>query len=316
MGTRVVALCGGIGGAKLAYGLSRLLPPEEFCIIVNTGDDFEHLGLHISPDIDTVTYTLADVAHEVQGWGRADEQWMVMKEIEHLGGDSWFKLGDRDIALNLLRTQMLRAGNTLTAATAKLAARFGVHHAILPMSNERVRTTVGTDEGELAFQDYFVKRRCEPKVRALRYVGAGDAHLSAEVTRALDDDNLRGVILCPSNPYLSIAPILAVADLRARVRALSTPVLAVSPIVAGLALKGPAAKLMSELGAEGGALGVARLYSDFVDALLIDTRDAALARERVGTDPRLLVGNIVMESRDSRVALARTCLTHLDQLRR
>lgn len=316
MGARVVALCGGVGGAKLAYGLSRLLAPEELCIIVNTGDDFEHLGLHISPDIDTVTYTLAEVAHEVQGWGRADERWIVMKEIEHLGGESWFKLGDRDIALDLLRTQMLRASDTLTAVTAKLAARFGVHHALLPMSNDRVRTTVETDEGELAFQDYFVKRRCEPRVRALSYVGAGDARLSPEVTRALDEDNLRGVILCPSNPYLSIAPILAVADLRPRLRALSAPVLAVSPIVAGFALKGPAAKMMSELGAEGGALGVARLYSDFIDALLIDAGDAALARERVDTDPRLLVDNIVMASRDSRVELARRCLAHLDQLRK
>ncbi|MEO5863011.1 MAG: 2-phospho-L-lactate transferase [Burkholderiales bacterium] len=316
MRTRVVALCGGVGGAKLAYGLSRSLPPEELSIIVNTGDDFEHLGLHISPDIDTVTYTLADAADEAQGWGRADEQWTVMQEIERLGGENWFQLGDRDVALHLLRTQLLRAGNTLTVATAKLAARFGVGHAILPMSNEPVRTVVETDEGELAFQDYFVRRRCEPKTRALRYVGADDARLSPEVTRALDEDNLRGVIVCPSNPYLSIAPILAVADLRVRLRALSAPVLAVSPIVAGLALKGPATKMMSELGAEGGALGVARIYSDFIDALLIDARDAALARECVDADPRLLVGNIVMASRYSRVELARTCLAHLDQLRK
>ncbi len=314
MGTKVVALCGGVGGAKLAYGLSRLLAPEELCIIVNTGDDFEHLGLHISPDIDTVTYTLADIAHEGQGWGRADEQWTVMQELEHLGGENWFKLGDRDIALHLLRTQMLRDGASLTETTAQLAARFGLRHAILPMSDDPVRTAVETDEGELAFQDYFVKRRCEPKVHALRYVGADNAQVPLEVARALDTDNLRGVIVCPSNPYLSIAPILAVADLRARLRALSAPVLAVSPIVAGLALKGPAAKMMHELGATDGALGIARLYADFIDALLLDAQDGALAGERIDADPRLLFGNIVMPTRDARIELAHVCLAHLDYM--
>lgn len=315
MGARVVALCGGVGGAKLAYGLSRVLSPEELCIVVNTGDDFEHFGLHISPDIDTVTYTLADIAHESQGWGRADEQWTVMQELKHLGGENWFKLGDRDIALHLLRTQMLRAGNTLTEVTAHLTTKFGLRHAILPMSNAPVRTVVETDEGELTFQDYFVRRRCEPKVRALRYVGAEKAQIPIEVARALDDENLRGVIVCPSNPYLSIAPILAVADLRQRLRDLSAPVLAVSPIVGGLAMKGPAAKMMGELGATAKALGIARLYSDFIDALLIDRQDAALEGERIGADPHLILGDIVMASGEARVELARTCLVHLDHLK-
>jgi LPPG:FO 2-phospho-L-lactate transferase len=312
---RVIALCGGVGGAKLAYGLSRVLPPEELCIVVNTGDDFEHFGLHICPDIDTVTYTLADIAHHEQGWGRADEQWTVMQELEHLGGDSWFKLGDRDIALHLLRTQMLRAGKTLTQTTAYLTARFGLRHVLLPMSNEPVRTWIETDEGQLAFQDYFVRRRCEPRVRALRYVGADQAKTSPEVARALDDKNLRGVIVCPSNPYLSIGPILAVADLRARLQNLSSPVLAVSPIVGGLALKGPAAKMMDELGDPNGALGVARMYRDFVDALLIDKQDAALEGERRADDPRLLTGDIVMASREARIELAHSCLAHLDEMR-
>ncbi len=314
MGARVVALCGGVGGAKLAYGLSRALPPEELSIIVNTGDDFEHLGLHISPDIDTVTYTLADMAHESQGWGRADEQWTTMHEIERLGGESWFKLGDRDIALHLLRTQMLCAGVNLTDITAQLAARFRIHHAILPMSNDPVRTIVETDEGELTFQDYFVRRRCKPKVRALRYAGGDQARLSAEVARALADRDLRGVIICPSNPYLSIAPILAIANLRERLRTLSAPVLAISPIVAGLALKGPTAKMMVELGAHGGALVIARMYADFIDALLVDTKDAALEGQRISTDPPLRFGNIVMTSRDDRSRLARECLSHLDHL--
>ena len=314
LGARVIALCGGVGGAKLAYGLSRVLPPEELSIIVNTGDDFEHLGLHISPDIDTVTYTLADIAHENQGWGRADEQWTTMQEIERLGGAAWFKLGDRDIALHLLRTQMLRAGVNLTDVSAQLAARFRIGHAILPMSDDPVRTIAETDDGELTFQDYFVRRRCEPKVRALRYVGADQARLSAEVVRVLEDTDLRGVIICPSNPYLSIAPILAIADLRERLRKLSAPVLAISPIVAGFALKGPAAKMMGELGAYGGALGIARMYADFIDALLVDTQDAALDGQRTSSDPRLRFGNIVMTSRDERISLARECLSHLDQL--
>ena len=314
MGTRVVALCGGVGGAKLAYGLSRLLRPEDLCIIVNTGDDFEHLGLHICPDIDTVTYTLADVAHAGQGWGRADEQWMVMQEIERLGGEIWFKLGDRDIALHLLRTQKLRAGSTLTESSAYFAAKLGVRHSVIPMSNQRVRTVLETEAGELAFQEYFVKHQCEPIVHALQYVGADDAGLTLEVTHALQDDNLRGVIVCPSNPYLSIAPILAVSGLRARLRALSAPVLAVSPIVAGEALKGPAAKMMHELGHHGGALGIANLYADFIDALLLDTQDSALAGRHNAVSPCLLFGNIIMTSRDERVELARTCLDHLDHL--
>ena len=315
MGNKVVALCGGVGGAKLAYGLSRVLPPEELSIIVNTGDDFEHFGLHISPDIDTVTYTLADIAHQGQGWGRADEKWIVMQELEHIGGERWFKLGDRDIALHLSRTQMLRAGKTLTEVTAYLAARFGLRHAILPMSDDPVRTIIETDEGLLPFQDYFVRRRCEPTVRSLRYSGAVNAKISAEVLRALDDKNLRGVIVCPSNPYLSIAPILAVADLRARLRKLSAPILAISPIVAGLALKGPAAKMMGELGVHSGALAIARMYADFIDALLVDSQDAALDGRRTHTDPPLRFGDIVMTSRDDRTRLARECLSHLDCLR-
>ena len=313
--TRVVALCGGVGGAKLAYGLSRVLPPQELCIVVNTGDDFEHFGLHISPDIDTVTYTLADIAHEGQGWGRADEQWTVMQELEHLGGESWFKLGDRDIALHLLRTQMLCAGKTLTEATAHLTASFGLHHAVLPMSNEPVQTFVETDEGDLAFQDYFVRRRCEPKVRALRYAGAEQAQIPLEVARALDDKNLRGVIVCPSNPYLSIAPILAVVGLRERLRDVSAPVVAVSPIIGGRALKGPAAKMMRELGADGGALSIARMYGDFIDALMVDTQDTALEGARSANDPYLLIGDIVMASREARVDLARRCIAHLDVMR-
>ena len=292
-----------------------MLPPEELCIIVNTGDDFEHFGLHISPDIDTVTYTLADIAHVGQGWGRGEEQWTVMQELERLGGASWFKLGDRDIALHLIRTQMLRVGQSLSEVTARLAAKLNVRHAILPMSDDEVRTVIETDKGDLAFQDYFVRRRCEPRVRGLRYVGADQAKIPLEVARALDDKSLRGVIICPSNPYLSIEPILAVADLRARLQNLSAPVLAVSPIVGGLALKGPAAKMMDELGDHNGALGIARMFRDFIDALLIDKQDAALESHRIATDPRLLMADIVMGSLDARIELAGSCVAYLDEMR-
>lgn len=315
MGDSVVALCGGVGGAKLAYGLSRILPPDELCIVVNTGDDFEHFGLHISPDLDTVTYTLADIADDAQGWGRADERWTAMQEIKHLGGDDWFNLGDRDIALHLVRTQMLRTGVSLTETTARLAAKFGIQHTILPMTDDRVRTLIDTDEGELEFQTYFVKRRCEPKVRAIRFEGAAQAKISAQVLRALNDENLRGVILCPSNPYLSIAPILAVADFRKRLQALSAPVIAVSPIIGGCALKGPAAKMMAELGAVQGTLDIARMYADFIDALLADRQDRLLDPARSKSDPPFICDDIVMGSRDARIELARRTLAHLDNLR-
>ncbi len=312
---RTVALCGGVGGAKLAYGLSRVLAPEELTIIVNTGDDFEHLGLAISPDIDTVLYTLAERADDTRGWGRADEQWTVMQELARLGGEQWFRLGDRDIALHLLRTQFLRAGKTLTQTTLELARCLGVAHPILPISDDPVRTIVHTDQGDLAFQHYFVRERCVPQAHGYSYAGAQTARLSAQVRTTLQDDGLRGIIVCPSNPYVSIAPMLAVPGVREQLRACRAPVLAVSPIIGGRALKGPAAKMMSEAGAEVSALSVARLYADFIDAMLLDIEDSALAEQARHDDPKLVCEPTVMRTREDRIALARTCLSLLDQLR-
>jgi len=312
--TRIVALCGGVGGAKLAYGLAQLLRPEELALVVNTGDDFEHLGLTICPDIDTVTYTLAEKENAAHGWGRNAESWHVMEELGALQSDTWFKLGDKDIALHLTRLQLLNHGKSLTQATQAVAAKLGIKHRILPMSDTPVRTMVLTDQGELAFQDYFVRLRCEPKVTGFRFAGADRARASAEVMAALSAPDLQGVIFCPSNPYVSIGPILAIADIRRALEARRVPLIAVSPIVGGQALKGPAGKMLRELGRDISSLSVARLYGNLVDALVIDEQDRSLLQQRTTTDPELVVTRTVMSAREDRVALARRCLALVERL--
>lgn len=306
-----LALSGGVGGAKLVYGLAQVLPPEALVVAVNVGDDFEHLGLQICPDLDTLLYTLAGRVHPAQGWGRADETWGVREELRGLGVDTWFALGDRDIALHLLRQQLLRQGLTLSQASGELARRLGIDVAVLPVSDDPLRTIVHSDRGSLAFQDYFVRLRCEPAVRAVEFDGADAARLAPGVRAALDSAALAGVILCPSNPYLSVAPMLAVPELRQRLRALTVPVIAVAPIVAGQAIKGPTAKIMRELGVEPRADVVADLYADFVDAVIVDPADAALAAR----DPRLVVAPTVMKTAGDKIALARCALALLDTLR-
>jgi LPPG:FO 2-phospho-L-lactate transferase len=305
---RIVALCGGVGGAKLAYGLSQILGPEELSLIVNTGDDFEHLGLTICPDIDTVMYTLAGKENAEYGWGRNAESWHVMEELAVLHSDTWFKLGDKDIALHLTRRQLLDRGKTLTQVTHELAARLAVRHRILPMSDAPLRTMVLTEQGELAFQDYFVRLRCEPAVVGFRFAGDDSARASSEVIAALGDQNLSGVVICPSNPYVSIGPILAVADIRRALGTVSAPIIAVSPIVGGRALKGPAGKMMSELGKEVSSLAVARHYGDLLNALVIDEQDRALTHNRKASDPEFIVAQTVMKTREDRIALARECV--------
>lgn len=310
----IVALCGGVGGAKLAYGLAQVLAPQELAIVVNTGDDFDHFGLTICPDLDTVMYTLSGNDNRDAGWGRAAESWGVMEELDRLGGETWFKLGDKDLALHLLRSHLLDRGATLTAVTQQLAGRLGVRHAVLPMSDAAVRTMVDTSEGELAFQEYFVRRRCEPQVRGFRFEGAAQAAPSPQVQAALSDPNLRGIVICPSNPYVSIAPILAIDGIRKRLEAATAPILAVSPIVAGRAIKGPAAKMMAELGGPVSGLAVARLYADLIDGMVLDEQDRALLDERRGDDPRLFVAQTVMRTLEDRSALARDCLRFLAEL--
>lgn len=302
-----LALCGGVGGAKLADGLARVLPSDALTIAVNVGDDFEYHGLPICPDLDTVLYTLADLADPRRGWGRADESWQVHEALGRLWADTWFMLGDRDLALHLLRLDLLKRGMPLHEVVRELAYRLGIEATVTPVSDDPVRTIVQTDSGKHAFQDYFVRLHCEPRVRGLAYSGAERASLSPGVTTALADPNLAGVILCPSNPYLSIDPILAVADLRERLRKLRVPVVAVSPIIGGRALKGPAAKIMGELGVTADAEAIYEHYADFVDLVLVDTRDSALAEDH----PHLAAADIVMTTTRKRVALARACLEHI-----
>jgi LPPG:FO 2-phospho-L-lactate transferase len=309
---RYVALCGGVGGAKLALGLAQVLPAESLLIAVNVGDDFEHLGLTICPDLDTVLYTLAGLVHMQQGWGRADESWAVLDELRRLSGATWFQLGDRDIALHLLRRDLLDRGCTLSEASLELARRLGVRHTVVPVTDQSLRTLVHTDQGSLPFQDYFVRLRCVPRVQSVEFVGSQAATLSPSVHAALLAEDLAGVIVCPSNPYLSVAPMLAITQLRATLQTLRAPVVAVSPIVAGEAIKGPTAKIMRELGVQPTARVVAELYADFVDRVIIDTADAALAC----SDARLVVKSTVMETPQQKIALARECVALIDELQR
>src|SRR5499433_64356 len=272
---RVVALSGGIGGAKLVLGLSRVVPADDLLVVANTGDDFEHLGLAISPDLDTVMYTLAGLDDPQRGWGRRNETWTFMDALGALGGETWFALGDGDLATHVERTRRRAAGEALSAITADFCRRLGITTRLVPMTDDAVRTRLRTDMGWLGFQDYFVRRRCEPAVLEVAYDGAATARAHPDVLAALRDPQLRAVVICPSNPYLSIEPILAVAGVRDAIRDCRAPVVAVSPIIGGRAVKGPTAKMMAELGLPVDAAAVARHYRDFVDVFVADEQDAA-----------------------------------------
>jgi LPPG:FO 2-phospho-L-lactate transferase len=298
---RVVALCGGIGGAKLALGLSHILGPK-LTVIVNTGDDFEHLGLYISPDVDTVLYTLAGLNDQARGWGRADETWNFMAALREVGGESWFNLGDRDLALHVERTRRLRAGETLTAVTTAIAQHYGIVSHVLPMSDDPVRTTIVTPNGRLLFQRYFVEHQCRPVVHAVHFEGAETAQASAAALAVFDQD-LAAIVICPSNPYLSVDPILAIPKLRARLAAADVPIVAVSPIIAGRAVKGPTVKIMNELGIAATHAAIAEHYRGIVDGLVIDAGD-----ESSGLAVPVRAAPTLMTDFASRVTLARTVL--------
>jgi len=306
----VVALSGGVGGAKLAHGLARVLGAEDLTIIVNTGDDFRHLRLHISPDIDSVVYALAGLADPVKGWGRRDETWNFMAALEDIGGETWFQLGDADLAMHVERSWRLAAGEPLSAVTDRIRRHLGIGARILPMSDDPVRTRVQTDAGWLDFQDYFVHRRCEPAVRAIEFVGAERARAQAEALTALQRPDLRAVVVCPSNPLVSIEPILAVPGLRAALEHASAPVLAVTPIIRGQAVKGPAAKMLRELGFEASSGAVARRYAGLVDVFVSDAADPPpepLPGMQFAQAPTLMSG---VEDREQ---LARTVLELADR---
>jgi LPPG:FO 2-phospho-L-lactate transferase len=309
----VVALSGGIGGAKLALGLSRVLPADDLLVIANTGDDFEHLGLHISPDIDTLMYTLAGLDNTQLGWGRRDETWSFMETLTALGGEDWFRLGDRDLAVHVERTQRLARGETLAAITADLCRRLGVGPRVLPMTDDPVRTRLRTDDGWLDFQDYFVRLQCRPAVRELAFAGADSAHAHPDLMAALGNERLRAVIICPSNPFISVEPILAVPGVRQALAACPAPVVAVSPIIGGRAVKGPTAKMMAELGVTPSAAAVARRYGDLLDGYVIDAGDAG---EAAGLALPVTLAATLMTSLADREALARVVLDAADAIRR
>jgi LPPG:FO 2-phospho-L-lactate transferase len=307
----VLALSGGIGGAKLALGLSRVLPPERLIVVANTGDDFEHLGLAISPDLDTLMYTLAGVSDPERGWGRRDETWTFMTALAALGGETWFQLGDGDLATHIERTRRLAAGETLTRITDDFSRRLGIAARILPMSDERVRTCVRTADGWLDFQDYFVRRRCAPEVRELAYDGAARARPQPEFMAALADPRLRAVVICPSNPYLSVDPILALPGVREALATCPVPVIAVSPIIGGRAVKGPTAKMMRELGLPATAAAVAQHYDGLIDLFVIDHSEGEVSLPNM----RVAKAAILMSTLADREALAKSVLAFADEFR-
>ena len=301
----LVALSGGIGGAKLALGLHRVLPPETLTVIANTGDDFEHLGLSISPDIDTLLYTLGGIDNLELGWGRRNETWTFMAALESLGGATWFKLGDGDLATHIERTRRLAAGESLSKVTDDFRRRFGISARILPMSEDRVCTRLRTDDGWLDFQDYFVRLRSSPVVREVAYAGSSEARANPDLLAALAAGDLEAVVICPSNPFLSIDPILSLPGVREALRACRAPVVAVSPIIGGKAVKGPTAKLMAELGLPVSAAAVAEHYADLLEIYVVDEADAAEISE-LGVP--VILSHTLMVTLEDRDALARTVL--------
>jgi LPPG:FO 2-phospho-L-lactate transferase len=307
----VLALSGGIGGAKLALGLYRILSPGTLTVVANGGDDFEHLGLKISPDLDTLCYTLAGLDNPQTGWGRRGETWTFMSALEGLGGDTWFKLGDGDLATHVERTRRLAAGESLSQITDDFRRRLGIRARLLPMSDDPVRTRLLTAEGWLDFQDYFVRRQCTPEVREIAFAGAAAAVPHPEFMAALGDPRLQAVVICPSNPFISIGPILALPGVRQALRRCRAPVVAVSPLIGGKAVKGPTAKLMAELGLPVDAVAVARHYGDILDAYIVDAADAAPLGE-LGLPVHATA--TLMQSLADREALARAVLEVADRL--
>ena len=302
----ILALSGGVGGAKLALGLSQVLPAEQLTVVANTADDFEHLGLHIAPDLDTVMYTLAGISNREQGWGLADESWQCMQAIRRLGGESWFQLGDQDLATHLLRSQWLAAGDNLTTVTDRLCQRLSVRYRILPMCNEKVSTLVHSPAGDLPFQHYFVREQCRPEVSGFSFRGIENSRLSSQLSAAIEA--MGALIVCPSNPFVSIAPILAVNSLKQTIIARNTPRIVVSPIVSGMAIKGPAGKMMQELSMPVTALSVAEYYRQFATHFVLDSADSHYRQAIEALGMEVIICNTVMHSLDERISLAKTLL--------
>ncbi len=308
---KVVALAGGVGGSKLAHGLAQIFEHKDLTIIVNTGDDFEHLGLAICPDLDTVCYALAGLANPKTGWGQVNETFHTLEAIAQLGGPAWFRLGDRDLGTHLERSRRLSAGQKLSQVTREFCNAWGIRHTILPMSNDPIRTIVETVEaGELEFQEYFVHQRCEPRVKGFHFRGAESAKPAPGVMAAIQDAD--AVILCPSNPWVSIDPILAVTGIKSAIAARS--VVAVSPIIGGKTIKGPAAKMFAELGIDPSALAVAEHYRDILSGFVVDDVDAGIKPHLNAMRVSTLVTNTLMKTLDDRRRLAQDVLNLIQRL--
>lgn len=310
---KIVALAGGVGGAKLADGLAQVMKPENLTVIVNTGDDFAHWGLNISPDLDTVCYTLGGLANPVTGWGRLDESWSVFDQMERLGAEAWFRLGDKDLATHLERTRRLRGGEPLSSITRDFCQRWGIRHGVLPMTDDPVATMVDTVEmGELAFQEYFVHQRCEPTVKGFRFAGIDSARPAPGVVEVLEKAD--AVVICPSNPWVSVDPILQILPPLQQGEGPGVRV-AVSPIIGGKTVKGPAAKMFAELGVEPSALAVARHYgSPLLTGFMLDTVDADLTEAVAGLGIVPFSTNTIMNLSDNRRQLAQDVLNFIQRL--
>ena len=304
-----LALSGGVGGAKLALGLYHHLPPAELAVAANVGDDFEHLGLTICPDIDTLSYTLSGLANLETGWGRTGDTPTFMRALADLGGETWFHLGDGDLAMHVARSHRLRAGESLSRITTDFCTRLGIEAGIWPASNDPLRTLVNTADGPLALQHYFVREKCAPIVTGFRYDGTDSARANPDILAALSAPTLRAVIICPSNPFISIDPILALAEMKRALRDCAAPIVAVSPIVGGTALKGPTAKMMQELGKAVSADTVARHYGELIDGFVLDPVDAALGQAVRDNGLHTLITPSVMETLDDKIRLAKEVFT-------
>lgn len=311
---RILALTGGVGGAKLALGLAQILPPEQVTFLVNTGDDFEHMGLRICPDIDTLLYTLSDEANPETGWGRRNETWHCLEALGQLGGETWFRLGDRDLATHLTRTKALAEGASLSEVIASLATNLGIRHTVLPMCDQPVATMIGTAAGELAFQHYFVRERCAPEVTGFRFAGSEEARLAPALQALLTAPDLDGIVICPSNPFVSVDPILAIPGMRAALIAARAPVVAVSPIIQGAAIKGPTAKMMAELGVPQDALAVARHYGDLLDGFILDDHDADLVDDVRRLGQTAIAAPTLMLTLQDKMNLARGVMDFIDTM--
>ena len=312
-GEKIIALSGGVGGAKLCLGLYQICEPQELHFITNTGDDFLYLGFYISPDVDTLVYTLAGVNNTKTGWGRTDETWKNHNVLGELGADNWFKLGDKDLALHLYRSKALRNGEGLTSITQDIANRFHIKATVLPMSDHMIQTVIDTNKGLLSFQEYFVKQASKPKIKSISFKSK-NPEPTAEVTETLMDPDLKGIIICPSNPYLSIDPILSIEKIRRSIAESKKPRVAVSPLINGQSVKGPTTKIMDELGLKTNVLTIAQHYKDYVDGIVIDTSDQGYIGQIESMGIHVKLSNIMMNNDDDKKRVAEDVINFIDHI--